>query len=429
MTATLPYNAERLPPLPLSAPDPLGIAEAAVASANGDGGLIALATRTAAEIREIRALLRAAENAIRPTLPLDDPERLTLSPQHGWTLYVPRGQAVYALEDGRVLVRTLHGVRELDGKAIRQLAHTREQGDFEAESVPGATAQDLSETLLADFAERAMPQWEGDALTLWQQLGALTPEGGATVAGILLFGHEPQRWLPAAHVHFEHSVAGQVIREEKLGGPLVEQMRALWEVLTLHARISGPRPPYAPALVREILFNALVHRDYRLTRQAVAVRLTRTDLVVESPGGLSGYLTDVQDLAEGRYLRNPRLYFSLTQWGACKERGACALSLSLIEEGYPSVHWEADPYTVRVTIERCVPKVRTTASLTTVSLSEQQQRILRIARQRGSVTLRELQARWGNGVRPASLQRDLDTLVAAGYLRRFGGRSGVYYVR
>ncbi len=429
MTTAYPHQAERLPPLTVDVLDPLSIAEAAVAFANSDGGLIVFPTRKAADLPDVRAALLAAAEIIRPTLPLDVPEQLTLSPKQGWTLYVPRGTQVYATEDGRVLVRTLHTVRELDGEAIRQLALAREQGDFETAIVPDATPDDLDEELLADFARQAVPNWDGDAWALWEQIGALTPAGDVTVAGILLFGREPQAWLPAAHVYFEHRVARQVIRSEAVGGPLVRQMLALWEMLTLHARISGPRPPYASALLREIIFNALVHRDYRLLRRPVTVRLTRADLVIESPGGLSGYLTSVHDIPEGRYLRNPRLYFSLMCWGICDKRGACALASRAGEDRYPGVRWEADPYTVRVYIERSVPKVRTTASMTVASLTDQQQRILRLAKQRGSVTLRELQARWGNGVRPASLQRDLDTLVAAGYLRRFGGRSGVYYVR
>ena len=423
------HNAERLPPLQLSAPDPQAIAEAAVAFANSDGGLITFPGQTAPSCEALQTALLDAGALTRPALFLGCPKSLPSTQGGGWALYVPRGTQVYALADGRVLVRTLDGVRELDGEAIRRLAHAREQGDFEAELVPGAAVVNLDEALLAEFARGAVPHWDGDAVALWERVGALTPKGDVTVAGMLLFGRDPQRWLPAAHVQFEHVVAGQAILAEAVGGPLPRQMSALWEVLSLHARLAGPRPPYAPTLLREIVFNALVHRDYRLRRRPVRVRLSRSDLVVESPGGLSGYLANVSDMLEGRYLRNPRLYTILTHWGICSERGAHAVSAHADLDGYPTVRWEVEPYAVRVHIERCVPEVRTMASMTVVSLSEQQQRILRLARQRGSITLRELQARWGDDVHPASLQRDLDTLVAAGYLRRFGGRSAVYYVR
>ena len=423
-------NIERLPPLTLNALDPERIAEAAVAFANSDGGVLLFPALLPSELSRLQAALSMAGELIRPAFSFAPPQTASFAQGPGWTVYVPRGKRVYALADGRVLVRTLRDVRELDGEAIRRLAHAREQGDFEAEVVPKATPADLDEALLAEFARHAMPKWAGNAWTLWKRLGALTPEGNVTVAGILLFGREPQRWLPEAHVHFQHVAAGVVIREEVLGGPLRRQMEKLWQVLSLHARLSGPRPPYAPLLLREIIFNALVHRDYRLRRRAVQVRLSRDELVIESPGGLCGYLTRAADMTDGRYLRNPRLYAVLTRWGVCEERSTHSVTASAEAAGYPTVHWNVTPDAVRVRIERSVPTVKAEAArMAGLALSERQRRILRLARQRGSVTLRELQARWGEGVRPASLQRDLDALVAAGYLRRFGGRAAVYYVR
>lgn len=421
------HDFERLPPVTLSALDPAPIAEAAVAFANSDGGLIVFPAITEPELDTLQAALSAARALIRPNFTFGPPRP---APQgEGWAVYVPRGARVYALEDGRVLVRTMRKLRELDGEAIRRLAHAREQGDFETEVVLDAAPADLDEAMLAEFAQRAVPNWDGDAWALWEQLGALTPTGEVTVLGVLLFGREPQRWLPAAHIRFQHTVANQVIRDETFDGPLTCQMFALWDVLALHARISGPHPPYEPQLLREVIFNAVAHRDYRLRRRAVQVRLSADGLVVESPGGLCGYLTRPADMAEGRYLRNPRLYAILSRWNTCEKHCVSEITAQAGTKGYPPVRWEVAPQAVRVHIERYVPKVRATASLAVPTLSEQQRRILRLARQRGSVTLRELQAQWGDEVQAASLQQDLDTLVAIGYLRRFGGRAGVYYVR
>ena len=423
------HDTERLPPLRVGVLDPERIAEAAVAFANSDGGLIVFSDSTVPDVATLRAALLAASALIRPAFAFGAPQPASFSQGADWAIYVPRGERVYALADGRVLVRTLRDVRELDGEAIRRLAHAREQGDFEAEVVPDATLADLDEELLSEFAQRAVPDWDGDAPALWERLDALTPEGDVTVAGILLFGREPQRWLPEAHIHFQHIVADQVIRSEVVGGTLTRQMLGLWEVLSLHARLSGPRPPYAPPLLREVAFNALVHRDYRLRRRAVQVRLSRNELVIESPGGVCGYLTRAADMEEGRYLRNPRLYAVLTQWGVCEERSTHSVTTNAEAAGYPSARWEVTPHTVQVCIERSVPTVKAEVTrMVGTSLTVRQQNILRLARQRGSVTLRELQARLDDEVRPASLQQDLDMLVAAGYLRRFGGRAAVYYV-
>ena len=56
--------------------------------------------------------------------------------------------------DGRVLVRTHQGNEPLDGGKIKHLAATKASGDFEMESVAGATRADLDDEVIQDFIQR-----------------------------------------------------------------------------------------------------------------------------------------------------------------------------------------------------------------------------------------------------------------------------------
>lgn len=130
------------------------LAEALVALANTDGGVIApgldeqgnAVAQFAAE--EIEAVLR---NAAQLTMP---PVRATLEPadEEGLRLavHVPRSVDLHALADGRVLVRSGAENRALGGDEIRHLAATKASGDFEAEPVPGATLDDLDDAIVAE---------------------------------------------------------------------------------------------------------------------------------------------------------------------------------------------------------------------------------------------------------------------------------------
>ncbi len=67
---------------------------------------------------------------------------------------VPRSSELHTLADGRVLIRSHAGNQPLDGPKVSQLAATKASGDFEVETVAGASRADLDEEVIEDYLQR-----------------------------------------------------------------------------------------------------------------------------------------------------------------------------------------------------------------------------------------------------------------------------------
>ncbi|NDJ77267.1 MAG: hypothetical protein GYB65_13515 [Chloroflexi bacterium] len=406
-------------------PDPVAIAENAVALTNTDGGAIALPTDLTAEW---------VDAAQRATAHCDPP--LHLAPVANGAhplIHVPRGDRVHALADGRVLVRTISGNRVLNGDEIRALLSHRATGDFEAEVVPGAALEHLDLGLVQRFIEQRALRLDtpspADERDLLVALSALTPAGGVTVVGILLFGKSPQRWLPQSFARFvrylgdsDHPLAAA---EQTVDGPLPHLIDRLWDVV--RGQMSGLGQPEYPAFtVREALVNAVCHRDYRLRQHHIDVGMFADRLEITSPGGLPGFLT-VEHLVEGRLSRNPRLARALWEWGYIEQPGFGITRMIEVAAKHGLQHplrFEAGAYHVTV---RLYNGRSTGTGFPDQPLTTCQQRILAHLNDHGSITLRELRTLC-RGTRPDRLQRELDDLVARGRLRKIGGRGRAYYI-
>jgi len=443
-----PVNLERGPgPLLVFLPeaDPDALSGAAVALTNTDGGAIVVGLAANGEYASLvdegalRAALNQAGDCCRPAIPFAAPQLLMTPQGPVRVVYVPRGDRVHALEDGRVLVRTGFGNRVLSGDEIRRLLTGKSSGDFEAEVVPGARIADLDPALLADFllqrAHRTGQRWsapgeEGPLL----DVGAVTPDYRVTVAGMLLFGREPQRWLPHSGARFARLLTedgAQVSFERRLSGALPRLLDALWDAIRDQLREPAPGPDGSPHeeypvfAVREALVNAACHRDYRL-HEASLIRLYPGRLEISSPGGLPGFLSTTEALIGGRYSRNPRLSWCLYQWGYGAEPGAGVLNIlnSMDRFGHRPPEFLPAPYRLTVRLYRAgeVPGADSRRAL-----SPQQQAILDYVGRHGSINLRECAVLYP-AHRPDRLQQDLTALVEGERLLRIGARTGAYYI-
>jgi len=187
------------------------LAEVLIAFANGDGGTVLVGVSADGEVNgnllaeDVEGVLRRALGRCRP--PVRTEWRQVETP-HGTviTLEVPRSTELHTLADGRVLIRSGARNRPLGGEEVRHLAATKSSGDFEMEIVAGATRADLDDELIAEYvAKREEKQRRPVARPIEEllvEIGAMTGAGEATVAGILLFGRNPQGFIPQSGLVF-----------------------------------------------------------------------------------------------------------------------------------------------------------------------------------------------------------------------------------
>jgi ATP-dependent DNA helicase RecG len=433
--------------------DPDALAATAVALANTDGGAVVIglddggAYAGPPDGAEVERALRLAADRCDPVIAFGRPEPLETPYGPAIAVRVPRSTHVHALHDGQVLVRSAFGNRVLGGGEIRSLLTQRANGDFDAEVVPGARISDLDPELLAEFVmarRRRVGGHSGEIPLI--EIGAVTPDYRVTVAGMLLFGRDPQHWLPHSEARFAR-FAGQKAPgengtssafERALGGTAVQLIEGLWglvrEQMRSHAPGADPRQAdYPTDAVREVLVNAICHRDYRLRGDSIAVRMFANRLEIASPGGLPGFMTTAEHLVTHRYCRNPLLSRGLWQWGygAGTGQGLRRLFDRMSEASHRPVEIDVQPYRVTVRLynacETCGDDGPGGSGIASAGLNERQRVALAYARDHGSLTVHEFRTLCAN-VSPDVLQHDLADLVRRGHLRRIGSRASAYYI-
>ncbi|HHS97431.1 MAG TPA: transcriptional regulator [Chloroflexi bacterium] len=436
----------------MAEPEAERMAETMVAFANADGGTIVVgvdaegrATGTAYP-DEVEATVHAAMRLCRPPVQVEVQQE-EIAGGFAFFIRVPRSTELHSLADGRVLIRTGAENRPLTGEEIHQLASTKATGEFEAQPVPGARREDFDEEVIDEFVarweEKQGREWTRSRDDLLYQMGALDEEGRPTVAGILLFGAEPQVFLPQSGLVFvkfpgteprgEDGRAGYGRREE-IGGPLARIIQRTWAVIMEEMRVGAvvkglereERTEYPPAAVREALVNAVAHRDYRLRGRRIEIRMFADRMEIISPGGLPGYIT-LDNIVEEHFSRNPRIVAGLFQWGYIEELG---LGVDLmIEEmtaaGHPPPHFRAEPYLFSVTLYN--KQERPPIARWQFQMNERQAKALEYVQRHGRITNREYRALCPD-VSAETLRLDLKDLVDKGVLLKIGDKKGTYYI-
>ncbi|MCY4163355.1 MAG: putative DNA binding domain-containing protein [bacterium] len=161
----------------------------------------------------------------------------------------------------------------------------------------------------------------------------------ATVDGMLLFGQNSGRFLPQCGIRavcFEgaeptyatksdESIKGPLVALFSAGGELIETgvvERALdfvrrntgtSAVLQEGRRVS--RPDFPETALREVIVNALAHRDYSITGADVLLSIFDDRIQVQSPGSLPNTIS-IESMREGaRYARNQVMMSIMRDYG------------------------------------------------------------------------------------------------------------------
>ncbi|MFT5195009.1 MAG: ATP-dependent DNA helicase RecG [Candidatus Promineifilaceae bacterium] len=436
-------------------PDIEPLAETMLAFANNSGGLIVLGLDFYGNLTN-DVFPEDAEVALHEAMVLTRPpvecswQEIPTPDGNLIGFRVNRSRDLHSMEDGRILTRTGTDNRPLTADEIIQLAGDRTYGDFEEGVVAGATVQtDFDNDLIAEYMskrEERGASWVGSRMELLFEIGAITNDGLPTVAGMLMFGRNPQAYFPqcgAVFVRFDHEDprsgdggAGYGRRDE-IRGPLsrvVEQLwNTVWGEMRTGAVVNGLErtelTEYPNFAVREAIINAVCHRDYRIKGRRIEVRMYADRLEIISPGGLPGYMT-LANLVEEHFSRNPRIVNGLFYWGYIEELGLGIDRMieEMVELGHEPPSFKDTGYSFTVSLSAKSAGVQKTIQPRwTKSMNERQARALTYIRENGSITNREY-ARVCDGVSAETLRRDLAELVNRGALLKIGSKKGTHYI-
>jgi len=224
---------------------------------------------------------------------------------------------------------------------------------YDIKPVPGTDISKLDRRRIRNYLgeilkEPSVPEDDDQLEAILVNLDILIPDRGinaASVAGLLLFGDTPKRFLPQAGITAaaypgtdkdydtldEESIRGPIVSLLARNGRIVEDGiidQAAHFVLRntgTTAYLDGGRrirvPVYPPPAVREAITNAVAHRDYTITVTDIELSLYSDRLEVISPGRLPNTVT-VAKMKQGyRAARNELIKEILRDYGYVEHRG------------------------------------------------------------------------------------------------------------
>ncbi|MDR1214379.1 MAG: putative DNA binding domain-containing protein [Propionibacteriaceae bacterium] len=237
--------------------------------------------------------------------------------------------------NGRGYLRQADGDYAMSPQEEQQMLALRDRPRYDAVVVDGTGAVDLDEGLVQAFLRNARAASRRLALvddqTVLRRKGVLEAEGPRlTLGGLYALGQYPQQFAPnlavTAAVVPGLGSADRLVDLAHLDGPIPDLLDGCLEWLRRNLR-TGVRvgadgqnydhPELPLAALRELVANALVHRDLGPHTQSkrVEIRLRDDRLVISNPGGLWGVSRQQLGLPGGKSAVNEYLYdiCSLTQ--------------------------------------------------------------------------------------------------------------------
>lgn len=241
--------------------------------------------------------------------------------------------------------------REASLEELERLLQRRAGLRAELRPVGGSTMEDLDGRRLADYfgalRGQPLPQEPDGWRSLLRNTELLAPDSGhdaTTLAGLLLFGNDPQRFLPFSTIvvsQFGSAERSTQVQTEILRVPLVSLRSQVGKIVdagmieqslsavrrrtgvdvAIHEGARTERPTYPEDVVREVVVNAVVHRDYLLSAGEIELAIFPDRLEVSSPGRLPNGITPAGMRDGVRAARNQMLKDVMRDYGYLEHLG------------------------------------------------------------------------------------------------------------
>ncbi|HLU09184.1 MAG TPA: ATP-binding protein [Oceanobacillus sp.] len=438
------------------------IAANLTAMANTQGGTLVIGivgpTATLIGVRDVENVLDRliqASLSIDPPLIIPMPRALRLNDRPVVVAQIPPGMPhVYSL-DGRYLIRSGTDNSPLKPRELRRLMIERGEVSFETDIARGASLDDLDWERVRAYVAGLGGIPDSGAETLLLRRGCLTEQDGRlrpTNAGILLFGKDPQSFLRGAEItaaRFAGETMGDTFTKQDITGNLPEQLRRAETFLIdnlrrgVHIGKSMARAEsleYPLEAARELVVNAVAHRDYSITGDGIRLFIFRDRMEVISPGGLPGPVT-IDNIKEERFSRNPIIVQILSDLGyierlgygvdrvydLMRERQLRAPQFEETSGGFRAVLFnQTEPQAAgKPGSETATPYF---GEYRGIPVNPRQEAAIAFLNSGNSrITNSDLQSLCPD-VHPETIRRDLADLVTKNILKKLGEKRGSYYV-
>lgn len=238
--------------------------------------------------------------------------------------------------------------------------------ETENQLVKSASIHDLSQNEIERYLEFRKKNFGIPSEELWEFMrrnGFLCLQSDKkyvpTLAGVVLFAKEPLDFLPQVMIQMEAQVGDRLITNEFIG-PLLSFPEKLDEFLGTHMRSFTEirkfdrikRYEYPFEALREAVFNAVVHRDYRGGRR-VRISMFQDRIEIRSPGLPLQPLTieRLRSFNAPPFSRNPRVAVTFNHMAWIEEKGSGLLRMRdlMVQKGLRPPRFEQEGTYIKLT--------------------------------------------------------------------------------
>jgi ATP-dependent DNA helicase RecG len=263
---------------------------------------------------------------------------------------------------GNVWIRQGPSNRRARPHEITILTEMRTRPTFDARAANGAVYDDLDDFYLQEeyipSAVSAEVIRENNR-SLEEQLAALrilTPGFHPTNLGLIVAGRDVRQFLPGAYVQFLRvdgtELADPVKDSVEISGRISDVLRITFDKIRANIDITNEldtsgrrieRATYPFEALRELVANALVHRNYETSNAPTRITWFQDRIEIHNPGGPFGSVTD-ENFGQPNVTdyRNPELAAALKYLGYVENFGSgiAKVRRQLRQNNNPDVEFE-----------------------------------------------------------------------------------------
>ncbi len=210
---------------------------------------------------------------------------------------------------------------------------------YEDEPVADSSIDDIDMDFVASYCHKVGYTKTPEEYIKQNKSYIVTKSGRQEMSGaaILLFGKDPQQYFQRARIRFirydgtEAKVGAEmnVVKDKIFTGRILDMidktLSFVRDQVKEHTYLGKDgrfvtTPEYPEFVWKEIIINAVAHRDYSIKGTDIQIKMFDDRIVVESPGNLPG-IVRLNNMRQVHFSRNPKIVAFLHEYDYVQEFG------------------------------------------------------------------------------------------------------------
>ena len=291
-------------------------------------------------------------------------------PDYILLIEVLQSNELHANQADDVFFRVGDKSKKLNFDERLQLMYAKGTRYFEDTPVPDAAMEDIDLDFVREYTQK-LGYRKSPEEYLRENKEFISTKGGkeeVSTAAMLLFGKNPKHYFPRARIRFvryegtEAKVGAEmnVIKDVVFEGRVLQVIEKALEFVRSQIKERTylgadtrfvTEPEYPEFAWKELIVNAVAHRDYSIKGTDIQIKMFDDRLTVESPGTLPG-IVRLNNMRHVHFSRNPKIAQFLHEYEYVQEFGEGVDRLYEVMEtaGLPQPEYRVEAFMLYATI-------------------------------------------------------------------------------